>query len=618
MKLTFNLIAFFIFFTLSSQNNVEKWTNTLDLTKNNTLKKELILKITDHYLKRDQKLDSVSKYLNVRIAINGDSLFVAEKLYRRALLHSNTAAYDLALEHAKKAAVLFDKYEEYSKSALAKRQIGNIYQTLFKNKEALSYFKEAEPNLKGKERIRMLIGLGAVYAQLNELDKSISYYNEAFNTSEEFKDNSQLFNIHNGMASVYAKNEDFDKTKESYGKALKIANEQKYFLGQLICNYNLGFLAFNLNEIKNAKLYFENAFSFFEKTDNNYLKASTYFKYAETQLELGNILLASENLEKSELLFNEMKSTGRIPYVLNVKAAIELKKGNINDVIQILEKAIEISSKNEIIGITIKNYLDLAKAYKQKGNALKTFNAYEKYTNLNDSITSIKKNKEIVIVKAKFEASEFEYKLKQDVLLLSIKNKTSYYRNLLFAFVILGLIFFLYRQRKINQVKQKTLQQEKEIISLNETLLQDKVKHSGSQITAYAILIDERNQFLTKLKEQIKNIRNLSNDSIQKNLITELQFFIKDNISVKKEKVDLDKNTNIQEEDFNFKLEQRFPKLTDKEIIVCRLLLINLTSKQIALKMDITVQSVNNYRASIRKKVNLKPGGNLKRFLKQI
>ena len=618
MKLTFNLIAFFIFFTLSSQNNVEKWTNTLDLTKNNTLKKELILKITDHYLKRDQKLDSVSKYLNVRIAINGDSLFVAEKLYRRALLHSNTAAYDLALEHAKKAAVLFDKYEEYSKSALAKRQIGNIYQTLFKNKEALSYFKEAEPNLKGKERIRMLIGLGAVYAQLNELDKSISYYNEAFNTSEEFKDNSQLFNIHNGMASVYAKNEDFDKTKESYGKALKIANEQKYFLGQLICNYNLGFLAFNLNEIKNAKLYFENAFSFFEKTDNNYLKASTYFKYAETQLELGNILLASENLEKSELLFNEMKSTGRIPYVLNVKAAIELKKGNINDVIQILEKAIEISSKNEIIGITIKNYLDLAKAYKQKGNALKTFNAYEKYTNLNDSITSIKKNKEIEIVKAKFEASEFEYKLKQDVLLLSIKNKTSYYRNLLFAFVILGLIFFLYRQRKINQVKQKALQQEKEIISLNETLLQDKVKHSGSQITAYAILIDERNQFLTKLKEQIKNIRNLSNDSIQKNLITELQFFIKDNISVKKEKVDLDKNTNIQEEDFNFKLEQRFPKLTDKEIIVCRLLLINLTSKQIALKMDITVQSVNNYRASIRKKVNLKPGGNLKRFLKQI
>ena len=618
MRLVYSALFFLIFFTSYSQNNVNQWGVNISLTKNNTLKKDLILKITDHYLYVDKQNDSVSKYLNTNILINGDSLFVAEKLYRSALLHSNTAAYDLALEHAKKASVLFDKYEEHSKSALAKRQMGNIYQTLFKNQEALIYFKKAEPHLKGKERIRMLIGLGAVYSQMNELDKSISHYNEAFKASEEFKDNSSLFNIHNGMASVYAKNEDFDKTKESYRKALKIAEQRKNYLGQLICNYNLGFLAFKLKEIGNAKSYFENAFSLFDKTDNSYLKASTYFKYAETQLELGNISLATENLEKSELLFNKMKSTGRIPYVLNVKAAIELKKGNINDVIKILEKAIEISSKNEIVGITSKNYFDLANAYKQKGDAVKTFVAFEKYTNINDSITSIKKNKDIETVRAKFEASELENKLKQDVVLLSVKNKSSYYRNLLFAVTIIGLMFFLYRQRKINQVKQKTLQQEKEIISLNEVLLQDKVKHSGTQITEYAILIDERNQFLDKLNEQMKDIRSLSNDSTQKSLIIDLQFFIRDIISVKKGKVDLDKNVEKSEEDFNFKLEQRFPKLTDKEIIVSRLLVINLTSKQIAQKMEITVQSVNNYRASIRKKINLEPGVNLKRFLKQV
>ena len=54
-------------------------------------------------------------------------------------------------------------------------------------------------------------------------------------------------------------------------------------------------------------------------------------------------------------------------------------------------------------------------------------------------------------------------------------------------------------------------------------------------------------------------------------------------------------------------------KLTEKEIVICRLLLLNLTSKQISQKMDITVQSVNNYRASVRKKMELKSGENLKR-----
>ena len=67
MRLVYSALFFLIFFTSYSQNNVNQWGVNISLTKDNTLKKELVLKIIDHYLYVDKQNDSVSKYLNTTI-----------------------------------------------------------------------------------------------------------------------------------------------------------------------------------------------------------------------------------------------------------------------------------------------------------------------------------------------------------------------------------------------------------------------------------------------------------------------------------------------------------------------------------------------------------------------
>jgi len=67
-----------------------------------------------------------------------------------------------------------------------------------------------------------------------------------------------------------------------------------------------------------------------------------------------------------------------------------------------------------------------------------------------------------------------------------------------------------------------------------------------------------------------------------------------------------------------FNLNSKYPDLNEKEIQIISYLRLNYKSKQIAELLNINPQTVNNYRASIRSKFNLKKHEKLNEFLKNL
>ena len=550
------LLFLFPLFTFSQDSISNK---TFELLTNEDLgvKKENLLYVLDHYLYTTKNNDSVSKYLNTFPQLRTDSLFYAKILYRKALFNNRNSNYDVSISSAKKSARLFKKYDVYYTMAKANLLLGNTYQALYKNSQALNNYDLASDYLKEKDRISLYTGYAAVYNQLNDLDKSISFYDKAYQTSIKLDNDKNLFNIYNGMAGVYFKNNDSEKSIEFLRKALDIAITKGDKLKQVMCLHNLGHKYQSDNDCDTALSYFEQAIRLVDKINNKLFKGLIYYKYADCLLLNNNVEKAEAYAEKSEFILTQLNNYGRLPYALRTKANIESNKGNYSTAINTLNKAISLASKNEISSITSDLYFKLAENYSNSNNAKQTFLAYENHTRIKDSLETIKKTSEIEKVKSKFEASILENKLKQDLELLSAKNATSYYRNILLFLLVLGLLYFIHKQRKIYKVKQQILEEEKELIASNEMLLKDKVKHKNSQINEYAILIDERNKFLDNIKEQISDIRHLSSDISQKKKINQLQFFIKENVRVKKEKVDLDKQDLNNEDNFRFNLEQK-------------------------------------------------------------
>ena len=66
------------------------------------------------------------------------------------------------------------------------------------------------------------------------------------------------------------------------------------------------------------------------------------------------------------------------------------------------------------------------------------------------------------------------------------------------------------------------------------------------------------------------------------------------------------------------KIDQLYQNLSDKEKKVATMLRLGQTSKQIALQLNISAASVDNYRYTLRKKMNIPKGKSLKMFIQNI
>ena len=71
-------------------------------------------------------------------------------------------------------------------------------------------------------------------------------------------------------------------------------------------------------------------------------------------------------------------------------------------------------------------------------------------------------------------------------------------------------------------------------------------------------------------------------------------------------------------DDFHHKLRKLYPELSEKEKRVATLVRLDLSSKQIGIKLNITKASVNNYRYSLRKKMNIPKEVFLYDFIKKV
>ena len=93
---------------------------------------------------------------------------------------------------------------------------------------------------------------------------------------------------------------------------------------------------------------------------------------------------------------------------------------------------------------------------------------------------------------------------------------------------------------------------------------------------------------------------------------------INDDINQNKERIQLYSKVNENNDDFEAKINENFDDLTEKERKVATMVRIGKTSKQIAIQLNISVASVDNYRYAIRKKMKVPKGKSLGAFIKNI
>jgi DNA-binding CsgD family transcriptional regulator len=125
----------------------------------------------------------------------------------------------------------------------------------------------------------------------------------------------------------------------------------------------------------------------------------------------------------------------------------------------------------------------------------------------------------------------------------------------------------------------------------------------------------QKGEFLNKLKEELDKILNESNEPKVKSNIRKTIKLLNENAQLDEDWEQFSQYFDQVHEDFLKRLRDAYPQLTPKDQRLCTYLKMNLSTKEIAPLLNISVRGVEISRYRLRKKMDLPTEINLNEFM---
>lgn len=187
---------------------------------------------------------------------------------------------------------------------------------------------------------------------------------------------------------------------------------------------------------------------------------------------------------------------------------------------------------------------------------------------------------------------------------------------ILFSFGLLG-IHIAYRRHhekvileREKNLRMQTLEAEQKVIKLQKQHLEKDMADKNEQLAASTMSLIRKNEFLSILKEELKHSQTSNVKGVIKTIDKEISE--EDNWKMFKEAF---KNAD---KEFFGKIKSKHPELTSNDLRLCAYLRLNLSSKEIAPLINISVKSVEIKRYRLRKKMGLPREINLTDYIMEL
>ena len=173
--------------------------------------------------------------------------------------------------------------------------------------------------------------------------------------------------------------------------------------------------------------------------------------------------------------------------------------------------------------------------------------------------------------------------------------------------------FYRKKEEKIirmnqNKLELKEIEKKQALISIKNEKLQQDIEGKNRELAISTMSMIKKNQFLSRLKKDLKN-----SDSMQN--ISSVIRVIDRNLNNTDDWKFFEEAFNNADKDFLKKVKQSHQSLTNNDLRLCAYLRLNLSSKKIAPLLNISLSSVEIKRYRLRKKMNLSRNQGLTDYL---
>jgi tetratricopeptide (TPR) repeat protein/DNA-binding CsgD family transcriptional regulator len=178
---------------------------------------------------------------------------------------------------------------------------------------------------------------------------------------------------------------------------------------------------------------------------------------------------------------------------------------------------------------------------------------------------------------------------------------------------LLGRLYGEDRQRAVAEMQARfdveRAEREREVFRLKNEHLEEMMELRSKELTAMAMRLVEKNRFLQKLRKDTLQLAAGHPES--KGVLETLLKEIAGNLHGEDEWQRFEQEFQLMHHEFLERLSRRCPRLTPAELKVCAMLKINLSNKEMANLLSVSLRSIESHRYSIRKKLGLPPDTNL-------
>jgi DNA-binding CsgD family transcriptional regulator len=165
------------------------------------------------------------------------------------------------------------------------------------------------------------------------------------------------------------------------------------------------------------------------------------------------------------------------------------------------------------------------------------------------------------------------------------------------------------------KLQRETLEAEKEIIRLRNEKLNEQMTLKDKELANSTMEMIQKNKLLTRIKNDLKKMTTKAGDPDVKNQIHILSREINKELDTEKQWEVFETHFENVHEAFLNRLKTQFPELSPRELKLCAYLRMNISSKEIAVLMNISTRGVEISRYRLRRKLKLTRDENLTDFI---
>jgi len=163
-------------------------------------------------------------------------------------------------------------------------------------------------------------------------------------------------------------------------------------------------------------------------------------------------------------------------------------------------------------------------------------------------------------------------------------------------------------KQKEKELEIKQLENEQQLMYYKNLDLQKDIETKNRELGMSAMNLVKRNELLSTIKKELGNAKNLDD-------VTKVVKLVNKNLNTTDDWKLFEEAFNNTDKDFIKKLKTSHPNLTSNDLRLCTYLRLNLSSKEIAPLLNISLRSVEVKRYRLRKKMNLPHEASLTNYI---